>query len=103
MSDCPSGSQTSYSLCCEAIISGKQSPETPEALMRSRYTAYSTANIDYIKETMRGKVLIGFDEVNVKRWAKRVIWIKLNVLKSLIKNESTAYVEFEASFMDVLL
>lgn len=68
--------------------------------MRSRYTAYTMANIDYIKETMRGNALIGFQELDAKRWAKRVNWIKLNVLKSAVENASTGYVEFEASFVD---
>ena len=97
---CPCDSQKSYLSCCEPFITGKQSPETPEALMRSRYTAYTMANIDYIKETMRGNALTGFQEMDAKRWAKRVHWIKLNVLKSVIENTSTGYVIFEASFVD---
>lgn len=100
MVNCPCDSQKSYLLCCELYITGKQSPESPEALMRSRYTAYTMANIDYIKETMRGKALIGFQEIDAKRWAKRVNWIKLHVLKSVIENSGTGYVEFEASFVD---
>ena len=97
---CPCDAQKSYLSCCEPFITGKQSPETPEALMRSRYTAYTMANIEYIKETMRGNALTSFQEMDAKRWAKRVNWIKLNVLKSVIENASTGYVEFEASFVD---
>ena len=63
--------------------------------MRSRYTAYTMANIDYIKETMRGSALVGFNEEEAMRWAKRVRWIKLCVRES-----STVYVEFEATFVD---
>lgn len=97
---CPCDSQKSYLSCCEPFITGKQSPEQPEALMRSRYTAYTMSNIDYIKATMRGNALVGFQETDAKRWAKRVRWIKLSVLKSAIENASTGYVEFEASFVD---
>ncbi len=96
---CPCDSQKSYLSCCEPFITSKQNPETPEALMRSRYTAYTMANIDYIKETMRDNSLIGFQEMDAKRWAKRVNWIKLNVLKSVIENASMGYVVFEASFV----
>ena len=74
---CPCDSQKKY-LPCEPFITAKQSPE---ALMRSRYSAYTMANIDYIKETMRGNALAGLQELDAKRWAKRVTWIKLNVLK----------------------
>ena len=97
---CPCGSQKEYVHCCEPFITGKQSPQTPEALMRSRYTAYTRVHIDYIKETMRGKALAGFDEMDAKRWASRVHWIKLNVIQSGIQNPSMGYVEFEARFVD---
>lgn len=68
--------------------------------MRSRYTAFTMANINYIKETMRGNALTGFQEMDTKRWAKRVHWIKLQVFKSFIENSSTGHVEFEASFVE---
>ena len=69
---CPCDSQKNYLSCCEPFITGKQSCTTPEALMRSRYSAYTLSNVDYIKETMRGNALTGFQEQNAKRWAKRV-------------------------------
>ena len=97
---CPCDSQKKYLSCCEPFITGKQSPETPEALMRSRYVAYTMANIEYIKETMRGNALAGFQELDAKRWAKRVTWIKLKVLKCVTESLNRGYVEFEASFVD---
>lgn len=100
MINCPCDSQKSYLSCCEPFISGKSTPSTPEALMRSRYTAYTMADIDYIKATMRGKATTGFQEIEAKRWAKRVHWIKLNVIQSVIETSSTGYVEFEAIFVD---
>ena len=68
--------------------------------MRSRYTAYTMANIEYIKETMRGNALIGFQDSDATRWAKRVHWIKLTVLTSGIENANRGYVTFEAFFVD---
>jgi len=100
MINCPCDPQKNYLSCCEPYITGKKNPETAEALMRSRYTAYTMANIDYIKETMRGDALASFQEMDAKSRAKRVKWIKLHVLKSVIENSRTAYVEFEASFVD---
>lgn len=98
--ECPCDSKKNYLSCCEPFLTGKQIPENPEALMRSRYSAYTMANIDYIKETMRGKALVGFQEMDAKRWTKRVKWIKLKVFKSLIASLNTGYVEFEAIFVD---
>lgn len=100
MVQCPCDSQKDYASCCEPYLRGKQNPATPEALMRSRYTAYTMANIDYIKQTMRGRALVGFQDMDATRWAKRVRWIRLNVVNSAIENSKTGYVEFEASFVD---
>jgi SEC-C motif-containing protein len=100
MVNCPCGSEKNYSFCCEPYITGKQCPDNPEALMRARYTAYTMANIDFIKDTMRGKALIGFQETEAKRWAARVKWIKLQVFHSTVENLNTGYVAFEASFVD---
>ncbi len=97
---CPCDSQTDYLCCCEPYIMGKKIPETPEALMRSRYTAYTMAHIDYIKQTMRGKASIGFQEIDAARWAKSVRWIKLTVVSSVIENPCVGYVTFEALFVD---
>ena len=47
--------------CCDLYISGQKPAPNPESLMRSRYTAYTQANIDYIVATMRGAALDGFN------------------------------------------
>lgn len=97
---CPCDSQKNYLSCCGPFITGKQIPDSPETLMRSRYSAYTKANMDYIKKTMSGNALAGFQEVDATRWAKKVNWIKLRVIKSDIESSSRAYVEFEASFVE---
>ena len=98
--DCPCGSKNDYVTCCEPYLHHKKKPETPEALMRSRYTAYSLADIPYIQKTMRGKALLDFDEVDAKRWATHVNWIKLTVLDAGLDALNEGHVEFIASFMD---
>lgn len=100
MTDCPCGSQRNYTGCCGMYLDSTHVPISPEALMRSRYTAYSLANIEYIKKTMRGKPLCGFDEVEAMRWAKRVVWIGLRVINTSFKCEDIGYVEFIAQFME---
>ena len=45
---CQSGRKTKG--CCAPLLKGAQA-RTPEALMRSRYTAYVTGNIKYIMKT----------------------------------------------------
>jgi SEC-C motif-containing protein len=50
-SPCPCGTGRSFSGCCEPFIEGDGTPETAEALMRSRYTAYSLGREDYLRVT----------------------------------------------------
>ena len=47
---CPCHSQRKYKSCCGPILKGKAAP-TPEALMRSRYTAYASGMAEYIVRT----------------------------------------------------
>ena len=42
---CPCGSGKEYGECCEPIIKGTALAQSPEALMRSRYTAYAKHEI----------------------------------------------------------
>lgn len=100
MKKCACGSGSPYSQCCEPYHLGSKIPANAEALMRSRYSAYAAANIDYIQATMRGKASMGFDPVTAKLWAERVVWIKLQVLKAEQPSSTQGQVEFIASFVD---
>lgn len=48
---CPCKSEDSYYICCMAYHYHKAKPETAEALMRSRYSAYFFRLVDYLVET----------------------------------------------------
>ncbi|QMT60627.1 MULTISPECIES: YchJ family protein [unclassified Legionella] len=100
MSLCPCGSQNKYELCCGLYLEKQQHPQTPEQLMRSRYTAYSMGKIDYIKKTMKGKALVGFNELQAEQWAKSVTWVSLEVLNSNIPDPNIGYVEFAARYSE---
>ncbi|RUR13713.1 YchJ family protein [Legionella septentrionalis] len=97
---CPCGSNKIYSVCCGLYLDGKFIPETPEQLMRSRYTAYSLANIDYIKKTMCGKALVGFNPLAAEHWAKKILWIGLQVMNTPQETPEKGYVEFIATFLE---
>ena len=75
---CSCGSGKDYTECCGPYIEGEASPSTPESLMRSRYTAYTQNNLDYIEKTMRDEALERFD----RKGGEGVEWIKLDVLFS---------------------
>ena len=66
--------------------------------MRSRYTAYTQANIPYIVKTMRGPAAKNFDAEEAATWAKQVTWLQLEVKQA--KTESTkGLVEFLAHYL----
>ncbi len=97
---CPCGSQLSYIECCEPLISAKKIAQSPEALMRSRYVAYTFGNIDYIERTMCGEASRHFQHDLAVRWARRVKWIKLEVFGSITRHDNCGFVEFKATFIE---
>jgi SEC-C motif-containing protein len=95
---CPCQSQKLYAQCCEPFITGAARPQTPEQLMRSRYTAYTQGNTDYIANTMRDKAAIGYDKESSKTWALSVHWKGLEVLDAPKAQPKKGFVEFIASY-----
>ncbi|WP_209015386.1 YchJ family protein [Roseibium limicola] len=61
-------------------LNGDSVPPTAEALMRSRYSAYVTENIDYLKGTLWPKHQPGFGFAATARWAAESHWTGLRVL-----------------------
>jgi SEC-C motif-containing protein len=97
---CYCTSAKSYGDCCGPYIDGKRLPLSPEALMRSRYSAYAQANILYIEATMCDAAAHGFDAVEALQWAKECEWLRLEVLKARYHRTDTnsAMVEFKAYY-----
>lgn len=52
MSQCYCGSRQPFSQCCQPIIEQKQSAQTAEQLMRSRYSAFTTGAAKYLVDTL---------------------------------------------------
>jgi SEC-C motif-containing protein len=97
MALCPCGSSIDFDQCCARFITAAELPQTPEQLMRSRYTAYTQANIDYIVKTMKAPANIDFDPVEAKSWAKDVKWLGLEVANTS-QNGNEGTVEFIAQY-----
>lgn len=98
---CPCGSKQLLMECCGALISGDKVADTPLKLMRSRYTAFVLANMAYIKKTMKGPALKGFNKTESKKWAESVEWLGLEVIKTDYQlGNTTGHVEFIATFKE---
>lgn len=100
MKNCPCGSNKTLENCCGPYINGESPAPTAEALMRSRYTAYTQGNIAYIKKTLAPESLKDFNEEASKLWAEKATWKKLEIT-SVDKGSATdkkGTVEFIATF-----
>ena len=100
MSLCPCCSEKEFSQCCEPIIKGDLLPETPEALMRSRYTSYVNGEIDYLRESTHPDDRGDFDSQSTRDWSEKSQWQKLEIIttKGGGPDDTEGFVEFIAFF-----
>ena len=99
MNPCPCCTGLTYAQCCEPFIKGQQIPATVEQLMRSRYSAYSQANVDYIAATMCGPALADFGRQDAQQWAASAKWQKLQVIKAEQPKANAGFVTFIAHYI----
>lgn len=92
-SNCYCGSSLEYSRCCKPFHDGQAKADTPEKLMRSRYSAYVVSNIDYIDQTNDPRSGDNFDREAAEAWSKQSEWLGLEIVAAA-GNE----VEFKARF-----
>ena len=96
---CPCGSTLTYSKCCEPFIKGASQPVTAESLMRSRYTAYTKAAIDYLYATTHPEHRKGYDHEGTRTWAESSEWLGLEIVSSRGgEDDSLGEVEFIARY-----
>ncbi len=96
---CPCGSNKSYSECCEPIIRGTSLAQSPEALMRSRYTAYAKHDMAWLKDSLEESQRGDFDEKSVSEWSQGSEWLGLEVRRcENAPDGKKGFVEFIARF-----
>lgn len=98
--NCPCGIPQPFKECCEPFIQGKSLPETAEKLMRSRYSAFVVADVEYIKKTLAPESRKDFDYEATRKWAQEAKWKKLSILSTQAGGEgdSKGIVEFSAFY-----
>lgn len=101
MSSCPCGSGAELEACCGPIIDGAPAP-TAEALMRSRYSAFSLGRIEHLDRTHAPEIRDDFDHAEAERSAQEVTWKGLQINRAEEfkgdDGEETGVVEFTARF-----
>lgn len=98
--NCPCGSERNFQDCCEPYLTGKTHPPTAEALMRSRYTAFTRKDLSYIKKTLAHESLSDYDAAATKAWAEEAQFKGLRILSTEKgqPTDKTGTVEFVATF-----
>ncbi|WMI70019.1 YchJ family protein [Mangrovimonas sp. YM274] len=100
---CPCDPSKLYSECCQKAHDNILSVSTAEALMRSRFSAFVLADIDYLQKSHHSsKRPSKREKKEIQQWAKSVDWIKLEVLNTTKGTalDDTGTVEFKAFFME---
>ena len=95
MSECICGSGLGKDTCCARWIAGTPAP-TAEALMRSRYTAYTQGALAYIESTCAPEALAEFDRLDAERFIEKTKWDGLEILRVVDggPDDETGVVEF---------
>lgn len=80
---CPCGSGKKFGECCAKALKDGCWPETAEALMRARYTAYALHDYQYLVDTTlpseRDK---DFSAEKLEEQSRDVNWVRLSVVKT---------------------
>ncbi|WP_295801386.1 YchJ family metal-binding protein [uncultured Microbulbifer sp.] len=90
--NCPCCSGKPFVQCCDLYLSGKTYPNTAEALMRSRYTAYALGKPAYLKKTWHPDSCPELEAEDLQ-----TKWVRLEVIKSK-QGLKKSIVEFRAWF-----
>jgi len=100
--NCFCGNNTAYKECCGAIHSGKRKAITAEDLMRSRYSAFVLADVDYILATYSSETCPSDQKKEILEWTQSVEWLGLKVIHTEKGKEfdSVGWVEFQAGFIE---
>lgn len=98
--NCPCGSEATFEKCCSPFLEGKKQPDTAEKLMRSRYTAFSQAEMDYIKNTIVPESRKKFTAGSSKEAASKAKWKGLKIVRTEAggPEDEEGIVEFIATY-----
>ena len=76
--------------------------KTAEELMRARYHAYETCDMEFIKESHDPDNTEGIDWAECEKWARESQWLGLEIISTTKggENDSDGIVEFKATYIE---
>lgn len=99
ITSCPCGSGRAYADCCQPLHQGSTHGDTPEQVMRARYAAFVTQDIDFLENTLLPGTRDDFDREHVAQWAGNSEWLGLEVKGTEDGADADeGFVEFVARF-----
>lgn len=90
---CPCCSGASYQVCCQPLHTGSVA-NSPEQLMRSRYSAFALANTDYLLQTSSEQLKKNLSQEELAQTCETFEFISLQVISA-----QDAQVEFVANLL----
>jgi len=102
MEQCPCGSGKTYEDCCRPFIQGERPAPTAEELMRSRYTAHTQGEINYIVNTTAAEQREKINRKQLENWTKSSQWLGLQIVQTEAggPEDETGTVEFTAIYRE---
>ncbi|MBX3016557.1 MAG: hypothetical protein KF767_01610 [Bdellovibrionaceae bacterium] len=97
MSTCSCGRAKSFKDCCEPLMKGDATADSPETLMRSRYSAFVHKDIDYLYESLDPQARHDWDPKSTEEWANNAEFTGLEIIKATDEGNKGS-VEFKARF-----
>ncbi|WP_243320974.1 YchJ family protein [Geothrix sp. SG200] len=96
---CPCTSKKPYDRCCGPFHAGTAAPETAEALMRSRFSAYALGKVDYLIATRPEANRAEENRDELLQYCKSVSCVGLKIIsrEKGAKGDDTGVVTFHAS------
>lgn len=92
---CPCSSNKKYTGCCGRYVNGVEAAPTAEALMRSRYTAYTLNREDYLLATWHHSTRPASLDLATEPRCK---WLGLEIKRNEQPEPDRAVVEFVARY-----
>ena len=97
-SQCPCGSGSAYSSCCQPILKDHRLAVTAEMLMRSRYTGFVQQHTEHIQSSWHEKTrpkILNFED-------HPVVWLglEINSCQGGLADDSKGTVDFTCSYLE---
>lgn len=92
---CFCGSDIDFDKCCQPFLTNKKNTPTAEALMRSRYSAFATKNVEYLNNTIYGPAVS-----KIKNDLPELTWTQLTIerCEKGLASDTVGWVEFKAFY-----